>query len=394
MIRLLHILLSVVLLVACNSNHSFVIDGTITNADDGEMVCLTYPVKRDGIWYKQCDSTYIDNGKFIFRGCVDGVVPAELSFQNMDFAQLFLEPSEIKFSAERRTLYDYSISGLSIDNELNEFCRAFAEYNKAVYQKNYEAMRKNEEWVEANNIDSPNANKLWTEFYALILEHRKINQSFPDMAIKYIDSHRNQAITPYLLDKLICFNYDIQTIESYISTLTKEQLRSPLGELMQVRYDIAKLNGGEVGSNALDFTLRSFNGNQITLSEYYTKGYVLLDFWASWCIPCINEIPKLRTLHEQYGDKLQILSISVDRDKADWSNAVEKLHLTNWSQLIIDYPVDAESYYFAEQADMSLAYGVEQIPCFVLIDKNGTIAGRWSHLTPDSIKEIEQIVLE
>lgn len=43
---------------------------------------------------------------------------------------------------------------------------------------------------------------------------------------------------------------------------------------------------------------------------------------------------------------------------------------------------------------MSLAYGVEQIPCFVLIDKNGTIAGRWSHLTPDSIKEIEQIVLE
>lgn len=117
MIRLLHILLSVVLLVACNSNHSFVIDGTITNADDGEMVCLTYPVKRDGIWYKQCDSTYIDNGKFIFRGCVDGVVPAELSFQNMDFAQLFLEPSEIKFSAERRTLYDYSISGFLVDDK-------------------------------------------------------------------------------------------------------------------------------------------------------------------------------------------------------------------------------------------------------------------------------------
>ena len=50
---------SIVSLVACNSSSQFALDCTITNATQGEMVCLTYPVKHDGIWYKQCDTTYI-----------------------------------------------------------------------------------------------------------------------------------------------------------------------------------------------------------------------------------------------------------------------------------------------------------------------------------------------
>lgn len=390
--RILLFIYTLVFLVACNSNQGFVIDGVITNAQNGEMICLSYPVKRDGIWYEQCDTTYIKDGHFRFEGKVDGVVPANLSFQNMDFAQLFIEPSEITFRAERSALYDYSLSGLSIDNELDEYREAFAEYDRAVYRKSYEAMRKNEEWVEADNAGSPNANELWSEFYALVLEHHEISSSWPDMAIKYIDSHHNQTIIPYLIDELICCNYDIATIESHINRLTDKQQCSPLGELMQIRYDIAKLNGGKVGSEALDYTLRSADGKQINLSECYAKGYVLLDFWASWCAPCINEIPKVRELHEEYGNKLQILSISVDRNEADWRDTVRKFHLVEWSQLIIDYPDNAENYYFKEQADMSIAYEIEQIPCFILINNNGTIVGRWSHLTPTAIEEINRLI--
>lgn len=390
--RIIIFILAIVLFVACNSGGEFVVEGVITNADDGEMICLSYPIKRDGIWRKQYDTTYIDNGRFCFEGTVEGLVPADLSFENMDFAQLFLEPSNIKLSADRSALYAYSILGLSIDNELNEYRKAFSEYDKAIYKKSYEAMRKNEEWAKVNSIGSPNTDELWTEFYSLILEHHEISKLWPDMAIKYIDSHHDQAIIPYLIDQLIGFNYSIATIEPYISALTDKQIYSPLGELMQIRYDIAKLNGGKVGSEALDFTLRSADGNQIKLSECYTKGYVLLDFWASWCSPCLNEIPNVRNLHEEYGDKLQILSISVDKDEANWRNAVEKLHLSAWPQLIIDCPVAAESYYFAEQADISFAYGIEQIPCFILIDKNGVVVGRWSHLTPETVAEIGNIV--
>ena len=139
-------LLTIISFIACNDSHSsqFTLDRTITNAAQGEMVCLIYPVKHEGIWYKQCDTAYINNGYFRIEGVVDGVVPASFSFQNMDFAHLFLEPSDIKFSAERSALYGYSISGLSIDNELDVYRKAFAEYDKRAYQKLYEAMRKNE----------------------------------------------------------------------------------------------------------------------------------------------------------------------------------------------------------------------------------------------------------
>lgn len=393
MMRIIISIFAIVLLVSCDSSQCFVLEGTIVDANDGEMICLSYPRKRDGIWYKQCDTTYVNGGHFRFDGRVDGLLPAELSFQNMDFAELFIEPAEITFSAERSALYDYSILGLSIDNELNKYRKTFSEYDKSVYRKNFEAMRKNEEWVAANNIGSTNANELWAEFYKLILEHHTISDKWPDMAVSYIESHSDQVIIPYLIDKLIRFNYDITAIESHISALTEKQQSSSLGELMRNRYNIAKLYGGKIGGEALDFALRSADGRHVKLSECYAKGYVLLDFWASWCIPCINEIPKVQKLHEEYGDKLQILSISIDKDATDWCNAIEKLHLTDWPQLIIDNPDNAENYYFAEQVDMSLAYGIEQIPCFVLIDKNGVILGRWSHITPTTLEAVERIII-
>ena len=71
------------------------------------------------------------------------------------------------------------------------------------------------------------------------------------------------------------------------------------------------------------------------------------------------------------------------------SSKVVKYGLSQWPQLIAS---NNEEYYFAEQGNISFAYGVEQIPSFILINKNGIIVGRWSHLTPDTIKEIEQLI--
>ena len=384
-------ILTIISFVACNDSRSsqFTLDCTITNATQGETVCLIYPVKHEGIWYKQCDTTYIDNGKFCFKGKVDDVVPASLVFANMDELNIHITPSNIELRTERSTIYDYSISGLKIDDEIKEYNKLFAALNKKIYEKQHLIQRKSEEYAAAYTNNADNAQTLALEFYNLIEEYKAIFPEWSAMAVKFINSHPDYAIIPNIIDKLAHFGYDASAIELLCKNLSDEQRQSALGELMSIRCEIARSNCGIVGRKALDFTLPSVDDKAITLSECYAKSFVLLDFWASWCGPCIREIPELQKLHSQHKDRLQIISISVDESKAQWQDAIAKHDLSQWSQLIAN---NNEECYFAEQANTALAYGVEQIPCFILIDTNGTIIGRWPHLTADATKEIEQLI--
>ena len=387
--RILLFIYALVLLVACNSRRPFAIDCTITNATQGEMVCLTYPVKHDGIWYKQCDTTYIKNGKFCFQGKVEEIVPASLVFANMDELNIYIAPSNMELHAERNTIYNHSIGGLKIEEEVKEYNRFFSTLNKEILEKQHLIQRKSEEYATAYTNNADNAQTLALEFYNLIEEYKAIFPEWPAMAVKFINSHPDYAIIPNIIDKLAHSGYDASAIELLCKNLSDEQRQSALGELMSIRCEIARSNCGIVGSKALDLTLPSVDDKAITLSECYAKSFVLLDFWASWCGPCIREIPELQELHSQHKDRLQIISISVDESKAQWQDAIAKHELSQWHQLIAN---NNEECYFVEQANTALAYGVEQIPCFILIDTNGTIIGRWSHLTADATKEIEQLI--
>ena len=388
------VLFSVVVMsfVACRNNSRFCLDGTILNANDGEMICLLYPIKRGNIWYKQCDTTYVDKGKFYFKGLVDDITPASLVFENMDEVELFIGPTDMTFSAERSTMYDYSIRGLCIDDEIDDYREYFAEHNREIYKRTFLLQRKNEEMMVAFNAGAKNANDIQVEFHQLLSEYKKKYEEWPKMAMEFIANNPNYFIVPHIIRTLVRLDYDGATIESLRDNLLQEQQQSVLGELMAIHGDIAKSYNGVVGSKALNFTLRSADNGVVSLSDRYAKGYVLLDFWASWCRSCISEIPTIKSLYDKLSDIMQILSISIDQDETQWHNAVAKHNLMQWTQLIADRANDVDKYYFVEQADISTAYGVDQIHCFILIDNSVNIICRWSHLTNDVIKEIEQIV--
>ncbi|HPR18611.1 MAG TPA: TlpA disulfide reductase family protein [Candidatus Cloacimonadota bacterium] len=65
---------------------------------------------------------------------------------------------------------------------------------------------------------------------------------------------------------------------------------------------------------AADFKLEDINGNFIKLSDLQKDGLVILDFWATWCVPCKNELPKLNELHTKY-DNVTVVAISADKPR-------------------------------------------------------------------------------
>lgn len=129
---------------------------------------------------------------------------------------------------------------------------------------------------------------------------------------------------------------------------------------------MAGVKAVSVGQPALDFTINSIEGKQIKLSDFKGK-YVLLDFWASWCMPCRQENPNIVKAYNQFKDKnFTILSVSLDKDPVAWKKAIEADGLT-WTH--------ASELKDFEGASVRL-YQVEAIPSSFLIDPSGKIVAK------------------
>jgi thiol-disulfide isomerase/thioredoxin len=139
---------------------------------------------------------------------------------------------------------------------------------------------------------------------------------------------------------------------------------------LKLKFIGKNLNGGaQIGTVAPQFTSKDIiSGKQFSLNQHHGK-YVLVDFWGSWCIPCIRLIPELRAIHESYGKTLQFVSIAYDKvgNKEKLRKLIEK-HDLNWPQIFDDQ----ESL----TGQITESYKVQEFPTSILIDPNGKIIYR------------------
>ena len=138
------------------------------------------------------------------------------------------------------------------------------------------------------------------------------------------------------------------------------------------------------GEAVKDFSGTLADGTAFNLTNLRGK-YVLLDFWGSWCGPCIREMPHIKGLYEKYGkvtfknaDGFTIISVAVQKNEDRWRKALDKYQMP-WKYHIIDL---AKSLKFFDSPIAEL-YGVKQLPTKFLINEKGVVIG-----VDQSIEEI------
>lgn len=119
------------------------------------------------------------------------------------------------------------------------------------------------------------------------------------------------------------------------------------------------------GEKSPDFSYEDINDNKVSLSDFRGQ-YIYIDIWATWCAPCLKQIPYLKKIEKRYHDKnIVFLSISVDKksSKSKWKNMVEKKNLTG-VHLFSDNSFKSK---FMKE------FSVTSIPRFILINPKGEI---------------------
>jgi len=132
----------------------------------------------------------------------------------------------------------------------------------------------------------------------------------------------------------------------------------------------------------LKFSFKNADGRKVSLSDFKGK-VIILDFWATWCVPCKAEIPDFIRLQEKYGARgLQVIGISVDDS--------QKMAKDYATQMKMNYPV-----LLAEgREDILRAYDpIDSIPVSIIIDRQGRIATRHEGISKMDVFEKEILPL-
>jgi peroxiredoxin len=133
----------------------------------------------------------------------------------------------------------------------------------------------------------------------------------------------------------------------------------------------------------LNFTMKDMHGREVTLADYRGK-VILLDFWATWCVPCKYEIPGFVELQKRYGERgLQVIGVSVDDTMDKLAPFAQQFH--------INYPI----LQGLGHDEVQEAYGpIWGIPINIVISRDGKICAKHAGLPPSEGEPLEKAVKE
>ncbi|WP_024480468.1 TlpA disulfide reductase family protein [Cellulophaga baltica] len=325
---------------------------------------------RDRSEIKTLDSVKITNGKFEFKGKVNLIDMVGLIIDDLYFGRIILENSPISVEIDVTNLNKsnpYFVPVVRGSKSHDQYAAVDAKV-KAVFKnpkyKPLDALR--EMYMTAKKTKDPSdMDKANAKQKKLIpLSEERINTM---TKIKY-DFVRNNPSSPVAVHVL-----GYQYTEG---RMTKDELKEfyhlfkgDARETNFFKHHITKVykdnfeNLG-IGNIAPDFTLKTVNNKELTLSKVEGK-YLLVDFWASWCIPCRASFPHLKELRKQYGTEgFTIVGIGTADKEDKWRKAIEE-DQTPWLHVFDKNEKGKQMY-----GPVAISYSVPHLPTTFLVDRD------------------------
>lgn len=220
----------------------------------------------------------------------------------------------------------------------------------------------------------------------------KIDEETINLCQNYIRQHPDKLISAYLLSG----TGSLDDMIEYADMISDDVRNSPFSVIFQnietqkekrlkKQQKEATNRMGAVGTDAdtPNFILFDTNGNTFSLSSLRGK-WVVLDFWATWCGPCIASMPHLKEYYQKYAGKFEIVGIANQSEEAAWENMVKDMELP-WINVI-----NPQSS--AKEKDLTNIYNIEGFPTYIILNKEGKIHKKYLGAQPDFYKELDTIL--
>ncbi|MDA3844436.1 MAG: TlpA disulfide reductase family protein [Candidatus Kapabacteria bacterium] len=139
----------------------------------------------------------------------------------------------------------------------------------------------------------------------------------------------------------------------------------------------------EINSTAPDFKAVDINGKEISLKDFKGK-VIILDFWASWCGPCVKELPFLSELYNKYKDQgLEVVAVNIDKRSKNAKKFLKRIKFDPNFSIILD-----------NEQKIPPKFNFETMPTTFIIDKTGLIRFIHEGFTEDIKSKFEKELKE